>query len=255
MELILTLFAIFALIYGIIRIAKGKEKSDETVRAFSNNIKTSTEQSSAFINSTIKKAQKSIEKSVSKSYITGCSWIKTNDETAHILYTFRNNNELLITTNGIVQRAQYELMVDNNSVLITKGNITEHYNLINVYNDFLFLNKVSSDLVIVLANQTKFKDAIKANLNAQARQFQNFEIEQKREKEKYTVSEDTDHMFISVYSNWQTENQNKSLLDFITELEGKSRFDPTEYNRWQKYNEGKNSMDYAKYLVHNKYNC
>lgn len=253
MEFIFTTIAILILVFSIMRLTLGKERSDRTVRTISENLKTPAEQSSAYINSNLKKAQKAIERSISKSYLVGCSWIKTNDETANVLYTFRSNDELLITVNGIVERAIYELIVDNNSILITRKNITEHYNMVNVENDFLFLNKVFSDSVIVLANQTKFKDLVKAQINDQARQFQKFEIERNKEREKYSAQYDYDHLFESFYFGWQRDNPNKSIYDYIAELEEKTRFDPTEFNLWKKYNEEKSVMDFARYLVDRKY--
>lgn len=89
----------------------------------------------------------------------------------NILYTFLNNNELLITTNGFVKRANYELIIDNNSILITIDGIIQYYNLVNMRNDYLLLNKVSSNEILFFANQTKFKDELKAIIYRNAREL------------------------------------------------------------------------------------
>lgn len=238
---------------GIQRINSGNFETDASTKEFAQDVIVSTSQSSDFIKTAIKKTQKSFEQRITKSNITGCSWVQTNDESANILYTFRTNNELLITTNGLVKKAEYEIIIDNNSILITKDNITEHYNLVIFKSDFLFLNKISSDYVIILANQTKFKDEIKTNLNKKARQSQNFIIELERKKNDYTIIEETDHMFISVYSNWLNENPNKTIFDFITKMEGKVRFDASGYHNWLEFNRDKSTLDYAEYLVNKKY--
>ena len=99
-----------------------------------------------------------------------------NEINDDVLYTFLNNNELLITINGYVKRANYELIIDNNSILITIDNITQHYNLINMRNDFLILNKVSSDEILFFANQTKFKDELKSIVYKDVRELYSKEI-------------------------------------------------------------------------------
>ena len=148
----------------------------ENQKNIKRNIVNTTEQSAALVNSSYVKAKKTIEKTISKSYITNCSWILTNEINDDVLYTFLNNNELLITINGYVKRANYELIIDNNSILITIDNITQHYNLINVRNDFLILNKVSSDEILFFANQTKFKDELKSIVYKDVRELYSKEI-------------------------------------------------------------------------------
>lgn len=120
------------------------------------------------VSNELKKLRKYTEKNITKSYITGCSWILTNVQDKNILYTFRDNSDLLITTNGIVEKCSYELIIDSNSILITKGLITEHYDILNVHDDFIFLNKVSTENILVFANKTKFKDMVKAKILTQA---------------------------------------------------------------------------------------
>lgn len=122
------------------------------------------EAASDFVDVKIKKAIKNSQIAVSKSYLTGSSWILINEEYSNVLYTFRSNGELLITTNGIVERCLFELIVDSDTILITKNGITEHFFIFNDKDDFLFLRQLSSDQVLFFANQTKYKDELKATL-------------------------------------------------------------------------------------------
>jgi len=119
-----------------------------------------------FIQLNLKKAKKFAQKSISQSYLTGCTWImlNENENDKNVFYTFRNNDQLLITTNGNVEKAKYEIIIDNNSLLIEKKDIIEHFNIVNFQDDYLILNKLSTEEYLVFANQTKYKDAIKENV-------------------------------------------------------------------------------------------
>jgi hypothetical protein len=119
-----------------------------------------------FIQLNLKKAKKFAQKSISKSYLTGCTWIMLTENESDItfFYTFRNNDQLLITKNGNVEKAKYEIIVDNNSLLIEKKDIIEHFNIVNFQDDYLILNKLSTKEYLIFANQTKFKDALKDNV-------------------------------------------------------------------------------------------
>ena len=127
------------------------------------------------VSNELKKLRKYTEKNITKSYITGCSWILTNVQDKNILYTFRDNSDLLITTNGIVEKCSYELIIDSNSILITKGLITAHYDILNIHDDFIFLNKVSTEQILVFANKTKFKDMVKSKILTQASLIYDFD--------------------------------------------------------------------------------
>jgi hypothetical protein len=119
--------------------------------------------SEKIITHNIQKAKKYVEKKISLSYLTECTWALQNNN-LNILYTFRDNGELLVTTGGIVEKSSYELIIDNNSILISKNDITELYNIVNVQNDFLYLNRVSSNEILIFSNQTKYKDIVKSGI-------------------------------------------------------------------------------------------
>lgn len=172
MEIIIWIVAI-AIIWYIIRL-KGKSKAQ--IELGGNSIDRIVKNSEELLSSNFNKIKKIAQKNISKSYLTGCSWLLINNENENqnIIYTFRNNNELLLTTNGIVEKLNFELIIDNNSILITKNEITEHYDIVNIQDDFLYLNKLSTNNIFVFANQTKFKDYLKSELRKEAKAFYNF---------------------------------------------------------------------------------
>lgn len=173
MEILIGLI-VFFIFYYLMRV-RGKTKNQ--IEFEGNSLDKIVMNSGNFMDSNITKIKKVAEKSVSKSYLTNCSWILVNgaQPNLNIIYTFRNNDELLLTTNGIVQRYLFELIIDNNSILITKNNIIEHYNIVNVEGDFLFLNWLGGNEILVFANQTKFKDHVKSELRQLAKVYYNFE--------------------------------------------------------------------------------
>jgi TM2 domain-containing membrane protein YozV len=153
---------IISVIQGIIWLTQSDEKFNENHGITrQNSTQTVVESSSAFINSNLNKAKKYTQKKISQSYLTSCTWILAS-ELENIQYIFRENGELLISKNGLVEKKNYELIVDNNSLLITDNTKTELHNIILVQNDFLFLNKVSENKILRFANQTKFKDLLKS---------------------------------------------------------------------------------------------
>lgn len=158
---------IIIVVWFVTRI-KGKSKSQIEQRG--NSIDKLMKNSGDLVSSNLTKAKKFTQKKISKSYLTGCSWLLVNNEEQNILYTFRTNDELLITINGIVQKGTYELIIDNNSILISKNEITEHYNIVNIEDDFLFINMVSSNEILMFGNQTKFKDLLKHEINTLAQE-------------------------------------------------------------------------------------
>lgn len=153
---------IISVIQGIIWLSQSDEEFNAK-HGFSdsNTTQTIVESSSSFISSNLVKAKKYTQKNISKSYLTGCAWALAS-ETDNIQYIFRDNNSLLISKNGLVDKRTYELIIDNNSILISDNEKTELYNIVLVQNDFLFLNKVSENRILRFANQTKFKDLLKA---------------------------------------------------------------------------------------------
>ena len=165
--IVLIIIGIKILIYLIRLLNEPKHNVDKYGNTFDKAFKNTQN----LVGSNLVKAKKFAERTISKSYLTGCSWLLINDnEDENILYTFRDNYDLLITTNGIVEKLNYEIIIDNNSILITKNNITTHYDIVNIQNDFLFLKMLTSDKILIFANQTKYKDYLKSQLKELAKQ-------------------------------------------------------------------------------------
>ena len=121
------------------------------------------------IKTNITKAKKNLQIKASKSHLTGCVWLLI-DETKDLLYTFKDNNELIITDRISVQKGSYEIIVDNNTILITQNGNTENFELIVESQHFLFLKKFFSNDIVAFANYTKYKDLVKAEVKKQAKQ-------------------------------------------------------------------------------------
>ncbi len=162
---------------GIWYFFRLRGKSKGQIELGGNSVDRIIKNSEELISTNLTKIKKTAQRSIGKSYLTGCSWMLiNNNDSENIIFTFRSNNELLVTKNGIVERKNYELIVDNNSILISQNEITEHYDIVNIQDDFLFINKLSTNSILVFANQTKFKDMIKSEINKQARNYYQFEM-------------------------------------------------------------------------------
>ena len=157
-QLLILLLLAFGIKYFFFN--RRKEENPSTNNNFENAINTSK----SVIENNITKVKKIAEQNIIKSYITNYNWLLVNENEDNIIYTFLTNNELLITKNGIVEKGNYELIVDNNSILITKNNTIEHYNIVNQKNDFLIIQLLSTDKLLIFANQTKYKDYLKSQL-------------------------------------------------------------------------------------------
>ena len=203
-----------------------------------------------------KKIKKKSEIIISKSYLTGCNWYLENDLDEDIIYTFRNNDEILITKNGIVERRKYEFIVDNNSLIISNNNQSEMFFIENLKDNCLMLYKISSKEMLIFSNHTKFKDTIKSEFKNQEKsnQFENKTIEfdfddylmrqsfvQTRIREKANNDpyeyirqienkyEKTDIEIIKQMDIWLNENPNSpigmnqknTMVDYIIMLEDK----------------------------------
>lgn len=104
------------------------------------------------------RVKRNAKKGISKTYLTGCNWFLENNENDDIIYTFRYNGELFITTNGIVKKKNFEFIVDNNSIIISDNTNSEMFFVENIKDDCLILYKLSSKETLIFSNQTKIKD-------------------------------------------------------------------------------------------------
>lgn len=110
-----------------------------------------------FLDINILRAKKNIEKQISKTYLTGYSWVLLNGSDDFVLYTFKGNGELMITKNGDVKIASYDLLSDNQSIII-KGDKIEHFEISLAKNNLLLLSKLGKDEPLLFGNYTKFKN-------------------------------------------------------------------------------------------------
>lgn len=204
--------------------------------------------SEQIISHNVKKLKKFTEMKISLSYLTGCNWILQN-EASNIMYTFRSNGELLITTNGIVQKFSYELIIDNNTILLTKNEVMELYNIVNVQNDFLYLNRVSSNEVLMFLNQTKIKDEVKQIISTNY--YNN--LNQQKENDFIKNDYDVQSLGFSMQQIWEKENPNKNHLDYIAFLQDKKECDFLLYKEWLQDNPEGNYHNYITYLQYHKY--
>ena len=153
MEIIVIIVLVIFLYYQF--KVKPKRKDSIPVNKFDKMVLDSEQ----IISTNITKAKKFAEKKISQSYLTSCNWIRqnSNNET----YTFRSNGELLVSKNGIVDRKKYELIIDNNSLIISENAVSELYNIVLVKDDFLHLHRISTNEILIFMNQTKIKDELK----------------------------------------------------------------------------------------------
>lgn len=94
---------------------------------------------------------------ISKSKLEGSQWIKAEENQSRIIYTFMQNRRLLISDDGVGSEAEWEFLVDNDTLMIKKSTITV-FNCHIVYDEFLILNKDNTDEFELFANFTKYKN-------------------------------------------------------------------------------------------------
>ncbi len=131
-----------------------KNKKDEIVKKKGGYKRSSIDD---FLEINFLKAKKNIEKQISKTYLTGYLWVLLNNSDDFVLYTFKGNGELMITKNGEVKIASYDLLSDNQSIII-KGDKIEHFEISFAKNNLLLLLKLGTNDSLFFGNYTKFKN-------------------------------------------------------------------------------------------------
>lgn len=197
------------------------------------------ENSVSYTNHNFNKIKKNIEKSSTLNYITNCTWVQKNlDSIDEILFTFQSNGVLLKTTNGIVENCKYELVVDNNSLVITNNGISELYDIINLKDDLIYLYKISTRENITLINKAKIKDFLK-------KQVEEENENKHRELKYYKYNKSHGFGFLASISIWQQNNPNKTVIDYVDDLSKKYNVD---YIKWMSYNPNCNIYDYGEFI-------
>ena len=239
MEILFIFLLIGIFLYFLLKKTQKKNPENE----FGKKTVQFIEDSVNYTNHNLIKIKKNIEKSTTLNYISNTTWFLTNsNNNLEILYNFLNDGTLLISENGIVQRYKFELIVDNNSLLITKNDIKELYDIINTENNFLYLHKISTRENLNFINKTKIKDKIKEFIEIE-NQEQNKNL--RNEVQKYKFEPKNDFTFISFINQWEYNNPGKTSIDYINFLENKSNIN---YNTWLRYNPGKSILEFGEYL-------
>ena len=163
MELFVVLVIIFVIYLAMTYVIRIRGVSSYRVQAKGNSTDKFLKNTEDLIASQLIKVKKKAQIVVSKSFLTKINWILLNEE-QNILYMFTSDNELLITKNGNLTRLKYKLIVDNNSIIISDHDNEKLYNIHHEKNDFLFLNLVSTNDILIFANQTKYKDEMKKSI-------------------------------------------------------------------------------------------
>jgi len=95
---------------------------------------------------------------VSKSKLEGSQWIKAESGHSRVLYSFMKDKRLVISTDGEGSEAEWEFLVDNDSLLIKADALTV-FNCHIVFDEFMILNKDNTDEFELYANFSKYKNA------------------------------------------------------------------------------------------------
>lgn len=245
--IILVLFAIF--FYYQFKI-KPKRKDSIPVNTF-DKIVLDSEQ---IISTNIGKAKKFAEKKISQSFLTGCNWIQQNSKNE--IYTFRGNGELLISRNGIIDKKKYELIIDNNSIIISGNSISELYNIVLVKDDFLQLHRISTKEILIFMNQTKIKDELKIEIEKNYYKHVSKQSEIENLKSEFQIIQndpDFESICYSFRKSWEAENLNKTIYDYIAFLENKHFFSDYLFNKWKEIITEGTQNEYINHLIYKKY--
>jgi hypothetical protein len=94
---------------------------------------------------------------ISKNKLLNSAWLKTNTGDNKVIYSFLNNKELIVSTDGDGKRGMWEFIVDNDTLIIEKETI-EVFNCQIIYDEFLILNKDNTTSIEIFGNLSKFKN-------------------------------------------------------------------------------------------------
>ena len=205
----------------------------------------------------IDKVKKFTEKKITEQYLLSGNW-QLDSEEKNIIFTFRNNGELLITENGIVKKVKFEFIINNNSLIITENDISKMYVIENLKNDLLLMKSLSDNNILCFYNQTKLKDKIIREIKREEKIQE--ELEQKRKtdpsfKFKEIINSpiyetiENEAYFTSKVANYpggifsfinDKKNENKEVSEIIADFE-----------KWKNGNSHLTLFNYA-YFIENQ---
>ena len=149
--------------FGADPLNRVKEEKD-SVEKLNTSINNFSNFSKEYLSKKYQRFEKNAEIQNSLANIKGANWTLIDEEETDVTYIFRDNEQLLISNDGVVTKAKYEFIIDNNSLLITQNNVTEIFNIVLLKDDLFFISKFSSNIILHFANKTKFKDFVKKTL-------------------------------------------------------------------------------------------
>ena len=95
------------------------------------------------IKNIVEKIKNSALNYVDLNLVTDKSWFLVSEEnTKKIIYIFKPNGKLILSSNGDVERANWEILIHaTNSILIENDKKSELFNVVFINNDYLILQK------------------------------------------------------------------------------------------------------------------
>lgn len=145
---------------------KDQSISPDNIDVIKNRGKEIFDKTESLISTNYSNIKKNTDIRIARTNLFGANWLLLNDdESNETLYIFRTNDDLVISKNGLVHKNKFEFITDNNSLLITdENNITELFNIVNIKDDILIINRKSNGSFFYFINGTKIKDYVKSEL-------------------------------------------------------------------------------------------
>ena len=172
-----------------------------------------------------------------------------------MILIFKNGGKLLITRDGIVKNAVFEIIVDSNSMIITEDAQSKMFNLQNVGSDLLQLTDMSTAKQMNFYNQTKITAQIKKELRNDKKILSELEYK-KRTDVEFAFFEKINNITLEQVENdielkreiLQTKN---GIFDVVNEIknESKSPYEIIlEFKKWQKGDNTRSLFEYINFI-------
>lgn len=124
------------------------------------------------------------KKLINSRIIEDTAWILLDDSEQKVLYLFKKNNEFFLSTDGNLKKGRWQLVVDQESLIIELTDLSELYNIFILENNFLIIQKDGTNLYNILANYTKFKTITKRNIKLELDNLKKKDIENRNSQVK-----------------------------------------------------------------------
>ena len=157
-----------------------------------------------FVADIIPKIQRFSQKLDNLTLLTNQHWVSIDNILSNkIVYIFRNNNELLVSTNGKVEKARWEY-IGNKSLLIDKSN--ESYLFKHGFFDenILALKVDSADEYAVFVNENNYN----GDMNSIEKVFRFL-------RDKYIDPNLKSHVETATGYNFEDRNQKSNTINFV----------------------------------------